>query len=214
MRKDLSSLEFYDVIGARRTVRNFTSQPVEPDAIKRILTAGLKAPTNDHMRNWEFVVLTDRAVIERVVERIPKTVPDRRVNAILDDWHLTDPCQRNVYIYAIPKQYEMLSKSGCLILPLFRQQTSLLKPASLSSLNAFASIWCCVENMLLAAAAEGLGCAFRIPLGDEAEYVAETLGLPEGYLFPCFLAVGHPDAEELPEQKSVDPEGKLHWNGW
>ena len=120
-----------------------------------------------------------------------------------------------MYIDGIPKQYAMLSRSGCLILPLFKQQKkSLPEPTNLSALNAFASMWCCIENILLAATAEGLGCAFRIPLGDEAEYVAEVLGFPEEYLFPCYLAIGHPDAAELPRQKSIDFERKLHWNGW
>lgn len=215
LRKDTNALEFYDVIRARRTVRNFTDQPIDPDAIKRILAAGLKAPTNDHMRNWEFVVLTGQNIIEKAVKKIPKKVSEQRVNFILDSWRLTDECQRNVYIDAIPKQYQMLSESGCLIFPLFKQQKkSLLEPKNLSSLNAFASIWCCVENILLAAAAEGLGCAFRIPLGDEAEYVAEALALPDGYMFPCYLSIGHPDATEPPEQKSVNLESKLHWNGW
>ena len=208
-------MEFYDVINARRTVRNFKSQSVDPATVNRVLAAGLKAPTNDHMRNWEFIVLTDKNIIEKVVKKIPKKVSDKRVDFILRSWKLTDECQRNMYIDAIPRQYEMLSKSGCLILPLFKQKKNLLEPKDLSSLNAFASIWCCIENILLASAAEGLGCAFRIPLGNEAEYVAQTLGFPKEYMFPCYLAIGHPEDHTVsPKQKGVDLESKLHLNGW
>lgn len=53
-------MEFYDVVGKRRTIRDFTEMPVNTDSVKRILSAGLKAPTNDHMRNWEFVVVTEK----------------------------------------------------------------------------------------------------------------------------------------------------------
>lgn len=42
-------MDFYDVVNARRTIRDFTETPVVIDVVKRILSAGLKAPTNDHM---------------------------------------------------------------------------------------------------------------------------------------------------------------------
>lgn len=196
-------------------VRDFTSQPVDLKTIKRILSAGLKAPTNDHMRNWEFVVLTDGALIEKIIKKIPKAVSDKRVDFILNSWRLKDDCQQKMYRDAIPKQYAMLSKSSCLILPLFKQGKNLLEPKSISSLNAFASIWCCIENILLAATAEGLGCALRIPLSGEAEYVGQILKLPENYAFPCYLAIGHPeDGVVWPKQIGRDIESKLHLNGW
>lgn len=209
------ALEFYEVVNARRTIRNFKSQPVDLNIVKRILAAGLKAPTNDHMRNWEFVVLTDSSLIEKVIKKIPKKVSDKRVDFILKSWRLTDECQQKMYIDAIPKQYEMLSKSSCLVLPLFKQEKNLLEPKNISSLNAFASIWCCIENILLSATAEGLGCALRIPLGDEAEYVAQILGLPKKYMFPCYLAIGYPeDNTVLPKQTNYDFESKFHLNAW
>ncbi len=59
---------------------------------------------------------------------------------------------------ALPKQQKMLMQSGILIIPFFRQLSApLLQPMEQSSLNYFASAWCAVENMLLAATAEGLG---------------------------------------------------------
>jgi len=208
-------LEYYEAVSKRRMVRDFKSQPVDLKTVKKILSAGLKAPTNDHMRNWEFVVLTDGALIEKVIKKIPKKVSDKRVNFILKSWRLKDDCQQKMYRDAIPKQYAMLSKSNCLILPLFKQGKNLLEPKSISSLNAFASIWCCIESILLAAAAEGLGCALRIPLNGETEYVRQVLRLPEDYVFPCYLAIGHPEDEAvLPKQINRDLESKLHLNAW
>jgi nitroreductase len=213
--KEVSALEFYDVINARRTVRDFKSQSVDLDIVRKILAAGLKAPTNDHMRNWEFVVLTDKIMIEKVIKKIPKKVSDKRVDFILKSWRMTDECQRNMYTDAIPKQYEMLSKSECLILPLFKQKKNLLESKDLSALNAFASIWCCIENILLSSTAEGLGCAIRIPLGDEAEYIAQILKYPKEYMFPCYLAIGYPeDNTVLPKEIDSGLESKLHFNTW
>ena len=66
-------------------------------------------------------------------------------------------------------------QSGLLIIPFFRQLTwPLLKPEEQSSFNYLASAWCALENMLLAATAEGLGTVFHIPVSDEAEKIKKN----------------------------------------
>ena len=117
---------------------------------------------------------------------------------------------------ALPKQQKMLMESGLLIIPFFRQLSwPLLKPAEQSSLNYFASAWCAVENMLLAAAAEGLGTAFHIPVSDEAEMIKKIVGAPEDYEFTCLLTIGYPAENAfLPKQKEIDIEDRIHKNIW
>ncbi len=184
-------MDFYTAIENRRTIRDFKDEPVDSEVIKRILSAGLKAPTNDHMRNWEFVVLTEKEAIANIIKQIPKKVTDARLEFILGAMHLHDTCQQKMYANAIPKQYEMLYHAGCLILPFFKQSSPLLIPESLSSLNAFASVWCCIENILLAVTAEGLASAIRIPTGKEPEQIAAVLNHPKEYMMPCYIAIGH-----------------------
>lgn len=43
-------MEFYEAIDKRRTVRDFEDKIIDIEIIKRILSAGLKAPTNDHLK--------------------------------------------------------------------------------------------------------------------------------------------------------------------
>ena len=117
---------------------------------------------------------------------------------------------------ALPKQQRMLMQSGLLILPFFRQkQSPLLKPVEQSSLNYSASAWCALENMLLAATAEGLGTVFHIPVGDEAEKIKEIVGAPEDYEFICLLTMGYPAADAFrPKQKEIDIGDRIHTNVW
>ena len=44
-------MDFYEVIDKRRTVRDFEDAPIDDTVLERIIGAGLKAPTNDHMRD-------------------------------------------------------------------------------------------------------------------------------------------------------------------
>jgi nitroreductase len=56
-------MDFYEVVKNRKTIRDFSDKKVGKEIIERILSAGLMAPTNDHLRNWEFVVITEKGLI-------------------------------------------------------------------------------------------------------------------------------------------------------
>ena len=58
-------MEFREVIDKRKTSREWTNQEVEFEAIKRIIEAGMKAPSWDHYRNWQFIVLHTKEEKER-----------------------------------------------------------------------------------------------------------------------------------------------------
>ena len=207
--------DFYDVVNERRSIRDFDNTPIDDEVIERIISAGMKAPTNDHMRDWHFIVIKDKATVLRLIKRIPEQVSDEEINAILRDWNLNDTCQQNAYKDAIPKQHKMLADAACVIIPLFRQKTNIMHPQNLSHLNGFASIWCCLENMFLAITAEGYASVLRIPLGDEGEWARKVLNFPEDYLMPCFVAVGKPDANAvLVEKKESSLAETLHKNVW
>ena len=125
------------------------------------------------------------------------------------------PVQKEMYQDALPKQYRMLMQSECLVLPFFRQESPLLEPKTLSDLNDFASIWCCLENIMLAATAEGLGYAMKIPFEQETRHIRETLKHPEEYVMPCYLAIGHPLPNAAkPAQIARNVKDKIHYNGW
>ena len=208
-------MDFYKALDARRTVRDFESRPVPRDALERIVGAGLKAPSNNHMREWEFIVLDDPATRLSAIRMVRSDMGVKESAAIIDAWGLTDEGQRAMYLDGIPKQHRMLLTAGTLILPLFRNYGPLLKPDSLSSLNNFASIWCCIENMLLAAASEGILGVTRIPFDPELAYLREALGIPSGYEIACYLALGYP-AKEQPviHQTPVSVRAKIHENRW
>lgn len=208
-------MELYEAIDKRRTIRDFVNAPIDDEVIERIVAAGMKAPTNDHMRDWHFIVIKDRSVLSRLIERIPMQVSQGEVSAILRDWALNDPCQQDAYRDAIPKQYRMLADASCVIIPLLRQKTDVMHPRNLSDLNGLASIWCCIENIFLAATAEEYACTLRIPLGDEAEWAREALGFPREYLMPCYIAVGKPaqDAAYV-KQLPYALDERIHKNGW
>lgn len=208
-------MELYDVLEKRRTYRDFSDREVSDEILKRVIGAAFKAPTNDHLRQLEFVVVRGRENIAKVVAPLAKNMAAfKKLVAEVDE--SDDKDKMAMFADALPKQQRMLMQSGLLIIPFFRQLTwPLLKPVEQSSLNYFASAWCALENMLLAATAEGLGTVFHIPVSDEAEKIKETVNAPEGYEFTCLLTMGYPAENAfLPKQKVINVADRIHINHW
>ena len=207
-------MDVYEAISARRTIRDFEDRQVGMGTIERIIDAGLKAPTNNHLRQWEFVIVNGKEERANLL-RVENMTSRDECEQMLDGFGMTDEVQRNMYREAMPRQFSMLYNAGCLILPFFKIREPFLQPSSLSSLNDFASIWCCIENMLLAAASEGLLGVTRIPMAEESEHIKTAVGHPENYVMPCYIALGYPAKNaSVPAQKSICAKDKIHINIW
>ena len=202
-------MDLYEAVNKRSSVREFTDEAIPDETIKRIIEAAYKAPTNDHFRDWHFIVVTDKAVMREVLEGVPKDLTVKDVDKMT---FITDPVQKDSYRFAVPKQYSMLIDAAAVIIPLMKKKVDVFHPADLSHLNCFASVWCSIENLWLAATAEGLGCNLRIPRGNEEDVVRKVTGFPEEYMIPCFIGIGRP-AEGAVRTKQLVPdiEKQLHW---
>lgn len=208
-------MDFYEVLEKRRTYRDFSDREVSNEILERVIGAAFKAPTNDHLRQLEFVVVRDRENIAKVIAPLAKNMAAfKELVAEVDE--SDDKDKMAMFAAALPKQQRMLIQSGLLIIPFFRQLTwPLLKPAEQSSLNYFASAWCALENMLLAATAEGLETVFHIPVSDEADKIKKIVNAPSEYEFICLLTMGYPAENAfLPKQKAIHIEDRVHTNVW
>ena len=65
-------MELFEAINKRKTIRDFENGAISKEILVKIISAGLKAPTNDHMRDWHFVVVTDNDIAVKLLECIPK----------------------------------------------------------------------------------------------------------------------------------------------
>ena len=208
-------MEFYEVLEKRRTYRDYSDREVSDEIVKRVIGAAFKAPTNDHLRQLEFIVVRGRENIAKVIDPLAKNMEAFK-HLVHEVDESGDKDKMYMFADALPKQQRMLMQSGLLIIPFFRQKTwQLLKPVEQSSLNYFASAWCAVENMLLAATNEGLGTVFHIPVADEVEKIKEIVGAPDEYEFTCLLTMGYPAENAfLPKQKEINVEDRIHMNAW
>ncbi|WP_328621942.1 nicotinate-nucleotide--dimethylbenzimidazole phosphoribosyltransferase [Streptomyces sp. NBC_00354] len=183
------------VMRERRDIRNgFRTDPIPHEVLLRVLEAAHHAPSVGHSQPWDFVVIrsaeTRRSMHElaqRQREAYAKSLPKGRakqfkqlkIEAILDT-------PVNIVVTADP------TRGGRHTLG--RHTQPQMAPYS----SALA-----VENLWLAARAEGLGVGW-VSFFDEREMVRE-LGLPEHLEVVAYLCVGYVD--EFPEEPELAQAG-------
>ena len=138
-------MEFNAVINKRKTSREWTDREVEYDTIKRIIEAGMKAPSWDHYRNWQFIVLHTKEEKENAFS-YAKFIADRFDLSRYEGKKLN--LAQEMYSYAMPRQYTMLVDCPYVIVPLFK--CSKLNAEWVSKLNPLTTAWCVSENIMLA----------------------------------------------------------------
>ena len=208
-------MDVYEAISKRMTIRDFAPKEIPQQVVERILCTGLQAPSNDHLRRWEFILVQDRQVREKLVSKIRPPQTQKGTAALVKRMQLSDDNQQEMYRQAIPKQQAMLLDAALLVIPCFHTSGELLKPETLSSLNSFASIWCCIENILIAAASENIFGVTRIPFEPERTHLHKVLHIPPEYEMPCYLALGYPaENARRAAQNPINVKEKLHVNIW
>jgi len=203
--------EFYDVVSRRRSVRGFQSRPVEAEKLRKVLEAGLKAPTHNHMREWDFILLKDIEKRKEALDVEPSShdFSEKEIHEWTDN--ILDKLKKEMYLKGLPIQRRMLMSAPELLIVCFRMTKPLKDCKTLFDLNSFASIWACIENIMLAMAAEGLYGVTKIPF--ETADLKKKLGVPEDYEVAAIIPIGYPQ-EHFVKQKKVSLQEKMHHDKW
>jgi nicotinate-nucleotide--dimethylbenzimidazole phosphoribosyltransferase len=187
---------FYRLAAARRDIRNgFLPDPVDDAVLTRVIAAAHQAPSVGLSQPWDFLVLRDRAVRERLHQlaeaqraAFAATLPSARAQAFgrlkveairespLSIVVTCDPARGGRHVLGRHAQPQMAEYSAV----------------------------CAAQNLWLAARAEGLGVGW-VSFFDERELAAE-LGLPPHVRVVAYLCVGH--VSEFP------PAPELVMSGW
>ncbi len=60
-------MDALQVIMARRSIRSYSNVPVSDEAVETLLRAAMHAPSAGNQQPWHFVVIRDRATMERIM---------------------------------------------------------------------------------------------------------------------------------------------------
>ncbi|HTW08036.1 MAG TPA: 5,6-dimethylbenzimidazole synthase [Acidimicrobiales bacterium] len=184
----------YEVIAGRRDVRRFRPDPIEPSLLEQVLMAGHRAPSVGHSQPWRFVVVTAAATRDRAA-----TIAERER---LRQAHLLhDDARRRMLDLQLDGIRE--APIGVVVACDRRAPAAgVLGRATYPDTDIW-SCACAIENMWLAARAEGLGMGW-VTLFPPAE-LAALVALPPGVVTLGWLCLGWPD--ERPPAPALERAG-------
>jgi len=171
----------YKTIFNRRDVRGqFLPDPIPDEVLSRLLYAAHHAPSVGFMQPWDFVLVEDPAV-------------KQRVRAAFDRAH-RDAAQ--LFPEGKRDTYRNLKLEGILEAPLNlcvtcdRERTGpvVIGRTHIPTMDLYSSV-CAVQNLWLAARAEGLGLGW-VSILDEAE-LQRALGIPAQIVPVAYLCLGY-----------------------
>ena len=171
----------YKVIAERRDIRHFLPDPVAPELLDRLLNAAHFAPSVGFMQPWRFIRISDpnlRTCIHGLVEA-------ERINTAHALNEREDEFMR-LKVEGVRECGELL-----VVALMDRREEHVFGRRTLPEMD-LASVACAIQNMWLAARAEGLGMGW-VSLFDPAQ-LGILLGMPAGAKPIAILCLGHVEA--------------------
>lgn len=191
--------DLYKLIESRKSIRKYKKDPIPADVLERILNAGMHAPSGKNKQNWRFFVVQGKK-------------RDEYLKYSQKSWlGIKDILQRTLK----PSLYEFTERFFYTLgdAPVIIFCYSLNDPEE-RHYTSIGSVYMAVENMILAAVAEGLGtCPMGAPLeiASEVNKFLEIENVPlktgEKIELLCGLVLGYPDHE--PPKAPRKTEGRV-----
>jgi nitroreductase len=167
------SMPLDEAMSTQRAIRRLKTDPVDDAVVLRLIELALKAPTGSNAQNWEFVVVRDRAVKERLGAL--NRGAWRLYGGLGRYLSRKDPKMLRL-LDAVQWQADNFADIPVLIVACLRGPRVPFPPVAASSY--YGSIYPSVQNLLLAARSAGLGAAL-ITLPLWSTFLARrALGLP------------------------------------
>ncbi len=174
-------MEFGDVLRRRRMVRNYTDDPVDLEALERILEAGIRIPSAGFSQGVFLVAITEEDTRRQIAKLAGE---EDYVEMGMDPWISRAPVHVVVavssQVYA--DRYAEEDKGG--------PDSPLARAENWAVPYWWVDGGAALQNLLLAAVDEGLAAGF---LGSHRmPEIKELLGIPDDVAPIGIVTIGHP----------------------
>jgi len=202
----------------QRAVRRVRPDPVDDDIVLHLIELALKAPTGSNGQNWEFIVVKDRLVKEKLAARYRQawSLYGRAGERAKGD----DEGMRKI-LKAVAWQVEHFADIPVLVVGCLRGAKVPYMPApAIAESSYYGSIYPSMQNLLLGARAVGLGASLiTLPLWSVTS-ARRILGLPLSVSPACIVPLGWPIGRYGPTTRKpvgevvhLDQYGHKPWVG-
>lgn len=204
-------MELQEVVIKRRSIRDFSDKLIDPAIVTSALNAGIHAPSYNHLKEWDFILVADLKM------RLALTQTEKMIEEISADLRQSfegeETIVKEMYLDAIPKQKKMILTAPELLVVVYKPKTQINDSKRAYDLNCLASVWCCIENILLSLAENDVFGVTFIPQNTLA--VKKILNIPQELEVAAIIPFGYKAHNaKIIHQKEVSLEEKIHINNW
>lgn len=189
---------FYDVLYGRRSVRRYMERPISPEVLTRLLEAACQAPSAHNSQPWRFVVVARGARRATLAERM---------GARFREDLLRDGLSGEEAEAQVERSRQRLGRAPVLIVACLTMEDMARYPDArrqeLERQMGVQSVAAAIQNLLLAAQAEGLAACWMCAPLFCPDIVLEVLDLPRHWQPQAFITLGY--AAEPPKEKALAP---------
>ena len=184
------SMDLFEALSSMRAMRRLKTDPVPDELIRKIIQAGLGAPSGGNVQHWRFIVVKDHAIKKQLQhyyrKALDQLLPRYRSNP-------PPPGKTEEQKMRMLKATEYLTDNFheapvlivCCLVGDFASAMGVPKMSG-------ASIYPAVQNMLLAARGFGLGSTLTTRHMIFEKDVSKILGLPDNAETFAILPIGYP----------------------
>lgn len=188
-------VDVQSTIRDRRSIRQYLEAEVSPTIIHRIIKAGSWAPSAHNAQPWRFIVVKDKMKM-----RLAKAMAFQYKRDLIRDSKESDEIDTLVEL-----SVNRFSNAPVLILVCLTMVSMDVYPdetrRTIEQKLAIQSVAAGIQNLLLAAHAEGLGaCWYCAPLFCP-EVVKEVLDLPADFYPQALITLGKPAESPVPPSR-------------
>ena len=203
----------FEIMHSMRTMRRLKPDPVPQEMIHKILDAGIRAPSGQNTQRWGFLVVTDEEGKRFFGERYDYWMRNRFGDAIVN---IDTSTSHGRTIKAAMHLSENMHEAPTLLFCCGKRDWPFVVPEEKRVGQAPAShgsIYPCVQNILLACRALGLGASLTTMHQMFEPEMHEFYKIPEDYGVVAVIPIGFPTGKFGPVAR--DPvETKTHYGRW
>lgn len=181
--------DFFNICRSRRSVRNFIKKDINNEDIKKIIQAGIQAPSPTNSQGWKFRIINRSNEIKNFTDIIEEKI--KKLTDNLSDGVL----KQNFKEYS--KNFIFFNNSGAVILLYSKKPKNFLKeifPSKISYIKGYGnylSLGMVMQNMMLAAHTLGIStCPLTGPLIAEKE-INSLYKPPSKHEFCAIISLGY-----------------------